>query len=104
MPYFSEITESILTQIELGELPNDLDYILTCVKEEIKENNDSNYSSEEEKSDSEEEEDDLIKEKVTIQKTEDGFYEIKDVELEGCNRVGKSNYYLCPQCNSKISK
>ena len=91
IPFIDEMAELISTKIEFGEMINDVDYILTTLKEKIKENMDGDYSSESEKSDSSEsEEEDLIKEKIEIVNN-DGFYKIKDLELEDCDRIGRSN-------------
>ena len=87
----SELAEVILTKIEFGELVNDPEYIITCLREELKENADLDYESEDEASDSETDEEDIIKEKITINKTDDGFYEIKDNELEECDIIGRPN-------------
>ena len=88
IPLIQEIAELISTKIEFGELINDPAYIITCLKEELKERNDLNYSSEEQKSDSDESDDDLIKENVTINETEDGFFEIQELTL-GCDKIGR---------------
>tara|TARA_R100000808_G_C2077481_1_gene102608 strand:- start:357 stop:653 length:297 start_codon:yes stop_codon:yes gene_type:complete len=88
LPFIKEIGELIATKIEFGEFPNDVEYILTSIKEEIKMNMDKDYSSEDEKSDSETDEEDLIKEKITFNKTDDGFFYIEDNELD-CDRIGR---------------
>ena len=91
LPFIEEMAELISTKIEHGEMINDIDYILTSLKEKIKENMDTDYSSENEKSDTEtSDEEDLIKENYKVEKDEDGFYKIADVELDGCDRVGRS--------------
>jgi hypothetical protein len=91
LPFIDEMAELISTKIEMREMIDDVDYILTALKEKIKENMDKDYSSESERSDSSEsDEEDLIKEKIEINEN-DGFYEIKDLELEDCDRIGRSN-------------
>ncbi len=91
LPFIDEMAELISTKIEMREMIDDVDYILTALKEKIKENMDKDYSSESEKSDSSEsDEEDLIKENIEIANN-DGFYEIKDLELEDCDRIGRSN-------------
>ena len=91
LPFIDEMAELISTKIEMREMIDDVDYILTALKEKIKENMDKDYSSESERSDSSEsDEEDLIKENIEIANN-DGFYEIKDLELEDCDRIGRSN-------------
>ena len=89
LPFIEEIAELISTKMEQGEMDNDLEYVLTCLKEKIKENLDIDYEAEEISSDSETDDEGLIKEKVIVNKTDEGFYEIKDLELEGCDRLGR---------------
>ena len=89
LPFLEEIAELMSTKMEQGEMDTDIDYVLTCLKEKIKENLDSDYTSDE-AIESETDEEDLIKEKVIINQTEEGFYEIKDVELD-CDILGRKN-------------
>ena len=92
IPFLNQVAECISLKIECGELPPDLDYILTCIREEVKTNLDKDYkppiSDSDESSDSDI---DLIKEKVSINKTEDGFYYIDDNELD-CDRIGRKKF------------
>ena len=91
LPFIEEIAELISTKMEQGEMDNDIDYVLTCLKEKIKENLDIDYDSEDDiASESETDEEDLIKEILEINQTEEGFYEIKDIILD-CDRIGRSN-------------
>ena len=69
MPFLNQVAECISLKMERGELPPDLDYILTCIKEEVKTNLDKDYkpplSDSDESSDSDI---DLIKEKISVLK------------------------------------
>ena len=92
MPFLNQVAECISLKMERGELPPDLDYILTCIKEEVKMNLDKDYkpplSDSDESSDSDI---DLIKEKISVLKTDDGFYYIDDNELD-CDRIGRKKF------------
>ena len=86
-----EIAEVICTKIEFGDMVmNDLDYFITCLREQLKDRLDKDYETGDDIESSESDsDDDLIKEKVKVKEDEDGFYSITDNELVECNRVGK---------------